>query len=137
MNGLTTVVPQPAWVDACGNIRCNGRSSLTLLLTFQDAAGNPVDVSASILSFEVQNAGVVALTPVVGQPSQQQLFIDQDGIATIGVSPNPKFGPSFVLRDITAGDDDGVVLWEGMIIVRGFTAEPPQPVAPVRSQAVV
>lgn len=124
-----TYVVQPCWVDSNGNIKVNGRSAMTLVLTFQDQSQNPIDVSATSLEFEVEDVLEVPLTPVAGQPSQQQLFLDQDEVAMIGVSPNPQFGPDFVLRDITAGDDLGVVLWEGMIIVRGYTNEP-SPVPP-------
>jgi hypothetical protein len=125
-NGTTpTVVVQPCWVDSNGNIKVNGRSAITLVLTWQDTSGNLIDVSANLYTFEVEAVLKTSLTPVAGTPSQQQLFLDQDEVALIGVSPNPKFGPPFVVRDETNGDDDGVVIWEGMIIVRGFTLEPP------------
>jgi hypothetical protein len=126
-NGSTvpTVVVQPCWVDSSGNIKVNGRSAITLLLTWELPDGTPIDVSANLFTFEVEDVLKTDLLPAPGVPSQQSLFLDQDAVALIGVSPNPKYGPPFVVRDETKGDDDGVVIWEGMIIVRGFTDEPP------------
>jgi hypothetical protein len=117
-------IPQPAWIDSCGNLRLNGRTALTLTISFQDGSGAPLDVSASIYTFEVDAILKTTLAPVSGHTDQQVLQLDQPDVALIGVSGNPKVGPHFVLRDETVSDDEGVVRWEGMVIVRGFTQEP-------------
>jgi hypothetical protein len=115
---------QPAWIDGCGNLHFNGRTAATLAIAFQDGAGNPLDVSQSILEFEVQDTFQTLLTPIVGFPDRQLLVLTQSEVALVDISGNPKIGPYFVLRDITTGDDLGVVRWEGMFIVRAYTDEP-------------
>ena len=120
----TTVIPQPPWVDSCGNIRLNGRTAMLMVITFQDGQGNAVDVSRSLFTFEVQDVFKLDLEPVDGQSSQQALTVPQTLVAQVGVTPNPKVGPFFVLRDETQGEADAIVKWEGMFIVRAYTDEP-------------
>jgi hypothetical protein len=128
-SGPVTIYQQP-WVDGCGNIRLNGRTAATLLIAFQDASGNAIDVSGSLYTFEVDGAFKTSLLPVPDHDDQQLLQLEQDEVALVGVSGNPNFGPFFVMRDETSGDDEGVVVWEGMFIVRAFTVEPTTVVAP-------
>jgi hypothetical protein len=132
------VVYQPAWIDGCGNLHFHGRTAATLAIAFQDGAGNPLDVSQSVYEFEVEDAFQTLLTPMLGHPDMQTLALSASDMALVDVSGNPKFGPYFALRDITTGDDNGVVRWEGMFIVRAYTDEPAQVMpAPVRRFAVV
>lgn len=121
--GPVTIYQQP-WIDSCGNIRLNGRTAATLVIAFQDASGAAMDVSGSLYTFEVNEVLKTSLLPVPGAADQQVLTLEQDEVALVGVSGNPNYGPFFVMRDETTGDDEGVVVWEGMIIVRAFTVEP-------------
>jgi hypothetical protein len=132
------VVYQPAWIDGCGNLRLHGRTAAPLAIAFQDGAGNPLDVSQSVYEFEVDGAFQTLLKPILGHPDQQMLTLTQSDVALVDMSGNPKVGPYFSLRDITTGDDNGVVRWEGMFIVRAYTDEPTQVMpVPVRRFAVV
>jgi len=112
-----TTVTQPVAVDSDGNILAHARAGVNLALVFKDAAGDLIDVSASVLYFEVKDKLRVALA-AGDVASQRRLQLTQAQVAAMGTS-----GPLFVIRDETAAIP--LVKWEGRFTVRGFTAQPP------------
>ncbi|MBV8970915.1 MAG: hypothetical protein JO290_01350 [Sphingomonadaceae bacterium] len=97
-------------------IDVDGRGGLSIVLTFQDDAGNPRDVSAALMFFEVDGALRVPLGPG-GTAAQRTLALTRDQVATIGVKYR-----DFAFIDETLAVADA--FWTGVITVRGFVAQP-------------
>lgn len=116
-----TIVSQPELIDEGGNITLNGREGLYLPLEFTDADGVHIDISASVLYFEI--AGKLRKVLVAGPNNYTQvLVLTQTDVASLGTVPL-----RFVLRDETRVVDSVMIpdtLWEGKIRYRGYTSAP-------------
>jgi hypothetical protein len=113
------VINQTPLFDAAGNMYVHGLGGILLTLEFQNTDGSPRDVSARSMFFVVEGKLKVPFsnTDVVGQKS---LDVSQTQVSRVGLK-NGKVGPQYVIVDETTTWD---VLFEGMLLVRGFLKEP-------------
>jgi hypothetical protein len=114
-------INQPDVVDEYGNISVHGREGLNLPISFQDADGNPRDVSLTPLFFEVKGKFRKALETGVTN-DVRALVLTQAEVSGIGTTP-----VMFALIDesnVVGGDVIPDVLWEGKISYRGYTSAP-------------
>lgn len=117
-------IPQPAVVDASGNIVVHGRAGLVLVIKmYAPGTDEYKNIATDLLYFEVSGRYRVALAAGADVYSRQvELSRDQVDELAVGIEAQ------FALVDETATLP--LVPWSGGIGAFGFRAQPPGAIAP-------